>query len=190
MIYVVSAQDFTPTQDYTTSTTITSFNSLYTTEDYGLVECGGRITSYETIKSPQTRYKKYPKNARCVWNIELDDNVAGFKIVNNYFGVEYHSHCAFDQVKVVANGLEENFCGSGNPAPTRQNGEGENKEEGKFNPDLVNVSNDGFPANKLILGGSAVISFHSDGSIADLGFEFQIEKLSRFNIIQLHAQVS
>lgn len=190
MIYVVSAQDFTPTQDYTTSTTITSFNSLYTTEDYGLVECGGRITSYETIKSPQTRYKKYPKNARCVWNIELSDNVVGFNIVNNYFGVEYHSHCAWDQVKVVSNDLEENFCGSGNPSPTRQNAKDENKEDGKSHPDLVNVSYDGFPAKKLILGGSAVISFKTDGSVADLGFEFQIEKLSRFNIIEAHAQVS
>jgi len=150
-------------------------------------DCGGTITGYENFASPHAGDNvHYPNNARCVWNIELGDDVVGFNIVTKLFEVEDRYDCAFDYVKLVANGREENYCG----ARGRQdaNDTDKEKEAGKYNPDLVNPIDTGFPPSKFIAGGSALVSFYSDDTVRDLGFEFVIVKMTRFQIINHHVE--
>merc|ERR1712037_90189 len=111
----------TTTTDYTTlSTTFTST----TTGHFLFTDCGGTITGYdENIASPVfgeleqnsdgsfSTYYNYPEYARCIWNIDLGEDVVGFNVVNRWFVVEKEPTCAYDHVKVVANGIEENYCG-------------------------------------------------------------------------------
>ena len=177
--------------------------------------CGGTINEFQSISSPGTYYDNY---LDCTWNIELGD-VHGFNIVNNLFDVEYHSSCGWDYLKLVdGSGYERNFCGetydqyyssssSGSSSSSssssgssyyssssssygRKRRSGDKKEGGKSHPDLVNVSNDGFPDRVFIAGGSATIKFHTDGSVRHMGFDFGLEKLTRFQIITHHAGVS
>ena len=174
--------DPTTVVDTTVSATTTEIPALFD-------DCGGTITGYETFASPLAGDNiHYPNNARCVWNIELGDDVAGFNIVTKLFEVEHRYNCAFDYVKLVANGREENYCG----ARRRQdaNDSDEKKEAGKYNPDLVNVIDTGFPPSKFIAGGSAVVSFFSEYTFRDLGFVFDIVKMTRFQIITHHVEVS
>ena len=129
----------------------------------------------------------YPNNVQCVWNIELGDHVAGFNIVNISFDVEFHSTCGWDWVRVTANDFEENFCGN---SGKRRDANKEKKEGGKWTPDQVNPINTGFPAIKFIEGGSAVIRIHSDNTMKFGGFEFEIVKLTRWEIINFYVDVN
>nr|CAC83954.1 Oikosin 4A protein [Oikopleura dioica] len=185
--------------------------------------CGGTITEHQTISSPVWYNDYYPNNVDCVWTIDLGD-VPGFNIVNNFFDLEHHSSCAYDYLKVVENGNEQNFCGetynsceylncegyssssssSGSSSSSssssyssssssssyssgrKRRSEPEKEEDGKYSPDLVNVSDYGFPDSMFISGGSARIEFHTDYSIRHQGFRFTIEKQTRFQIIQHH----
>lgn len=152
-------------------------------------ECGGTITGYETIVSPfEYGSSSYPNNVQCVWNIELGDHVAGFNIVKKLFDVEYHSECRYDWVRITANGVEENFCGESDDE--RSDGNNEEKEDGKWTPDQVNPRPDGFPDSKFIAGGSAEIRMHSDNTYETRGFEFDLVKLTRWEIINFHVGVS
>ena len=185
---------------YTTSQepTTTSATTVTTTGE-PFRECGGTITGYETIASPveygETRDGSdiwgyfYPNNVQCVWNIELGDHVAGFNIVNISFDVEEHSTCGWDWVRVTANDFEENFCGEADRRK-RRDAKKEKKEGGKWTPDQVNPINTGFPAVKFIEGGSAVIRMHSDNTAQYGGFEFEIVKLTRWEIINFYVDVS
>lgn len=151
--------------------------------------CGGTITGYETIASPViygSDLVEYPDNTDCVWNIELGDDVFGFNIVRNSFSVERHSRCAWDYVRLETSDYEVNFCGMSGELRNAANDEKE--EEGKYTPDQVNPRPDGFPENWYIHGGSAVISFHSDYSVRRAGFEFEIAKMTRSQIITYHAE--
>lgn len=121
-----------------------------------------------------------------MWNIELGDDVPGFNIVRNHFNLEYNYNCAYDWVRLEANGDTFNFCG---PAYYREASE-KKEEDGKYTMSQVNPRPDGFPENWFVPGGSAVLTFHSDNSWQRSGFEFEIVPINRFNIIQAHAQVS
>jgi len=185
--------------------------------------CGGTITEHQTISSPVWYNGYYPNNVDCVWTIDLG-HVPGFFIVNNFFDLEYNSICAYDYLKVVENGNEQNFCGetynsceylncegyssssssSGSSSSSssssyssssssssyssgrKRRSEPEKEEDGKYSPDLVNVSDHGFPDSMFISGGSARIEFHTDYSVRHQGFRFTIEKQTRFLIIQHH----
>jgi len=166
--------------------------------------CGYTITEFQSVASPGHYYDNY---LDCSWNIELGD-IIGFNIVNNLFDVEQHSICAYDYLKlVVGDGYERNFCGetydfydyssssssSGSSSSSssssyyRKRRSDDKKEGGKWTPDLVNVSNEGFPERVFIAGGFAYIQFHTDHSVRHQGFDFTLEKASRFDIIKFHA---
>jgi len=93
-------------------------------------------------------------------------------------------------LKVEANGVESNYCGEtydsyeASSGRKRRSGE-EEKEDPKFT-NLENVSNDGFPDRMYIEGGSATLTFSTDFSIRHQGFNFVIEKATRFDIISYH----
>merc|ERR1712037_371579 len=188
--YVYSTTPYYPTQEPTTTSA-----STVTTTGEPFRECGGTITGYETIASPveygqvhawsNTWGYFYPNNVQCVWNIELGDHVAGFNIVKNFFEVEYSRSCGFDWVRVKANDFEENFCGEADRRKRRDTNK-EKKDGGKWTPDQVNPINTGFPAMKFIEGGSAVIRMHSDNTVRQGGFEFEIVKLTRWEIINFY----
>merc|ERR1719223_1772472 len=195
LISVASAQWRTTAQTgyYGTSTYVETYptgTTPYETTEWSTTgepfrECGGTITSYETIVSPfEYGSSSYPQNVQCVWNIELGDHVAGFNIVKKLFDVEYQSQCGFDWVRITANGVEENFCGETDGVRS----DGDKKEGGKWTPDQVNPRPDGFPDSKFIAGGSAVIRMHSDNTYERRGFEFELVKLTRWEIINFHAQ--
>merc|ERR1712176_130838 len=188
-VYTTSPYDTTTTEPRTTSATSA------TTTGEPFRECGGTITGYETIASP-VEYGEtwdgsgkwgyfYPHNVQCVWNIELGDHVPGFNIVNISFDVEGDYLCEFDWVRVTANDVEENFCGEADRG-NRRTANKEKKEGGKYTPDQVNPINTGFPAIKFIEGGSAVIRMHSDNTVRYGGFEFEIVKLTRWEIINFY----
>jgi len=177
--------------------TYAPYSTDYTTTDYSTYSstghrapyraCGGTITGYETIASPfYPDY--YPNNAHCVWNIELDDDVAGFNIVRkSEFSVESHYRCAYDWVRLETDDYEVNFCGGEDVARKRRAAKDE-KEGGKYTADQVNPRDTGFPENWFIAGNSAKITFNSDFSQADTGFELEIVKMTRSQIIGHHAQ--
>merc|ERR1712037_140866 len=188
--YVYTTSPYYPTQEPTTISSSTTTGEPFR-------ECGGTITGYETIASPVEYGKShawsntwgyfYPNNVQCVWNIELGDHVAGFNIVNISFDVEEHSKCGWDWVRVTANDFEENFCGEDRSYwRKRRDTNKEKKEGGKWTPDQVNPINTGFPAMKFIEGGSAVIRMHSDNTERYRGFEFEIVKLTRWEIINFY----
>merc|ERR1712037_450046 len=171
--------------------------------------CGGTINEFQSIKSPVWYSGYYDNNIDCTWNIDLGD-ISGFTIVKNLFDVEYTSSCGFDFLKLIdGNGYERNFCGetysqyyssssssgssssysssSSSSYSGRKRRSGEDKKEGgKWTSGLVNVSNDGFPDRMTITGGSATIRFVTDFSVQHQGFDFSIEKPSRFDIIEYH----
>mgnify|MGYP003326847751 CR=1 FL=1 len=195
--------DYVPTTSpyYTTSEPTTTTTDWSTTTGEPFRECGGTITGYETIASPVEYGQRwpgsntwgyfYPNNVQCVWNIELGDHVAGFNIVNISFDVEKHSTCGWDWVRVTANDFEENFCGGDRfDRRKRRDAKKEKKEGGKMTPDQVNPINTGFPAVKFIEGGSAVIRMQSDNSVRYGGFEFEIVKLTRWEIINFYVDVN
>jgi len=175
-------------ETYPTGTTpyeTTESTDWRTTTGEPFRECGGTITGYETIASPfEYGSSLHPSNVQCVWNIELGDHVAGFNIVKNFFDVESHSVCGWDWVRITANGVEENFCGETDGVRS----DGDKNEGGKWTPDQVNPRPDGFPESKFIAGGSAVIRMHSDNTYERRGFEFELVKLTRWEIINFHAQ--
>merc|ERR1712210_265222 len=174
------------TTTYEDTTTDYSTITYYPPTDPTYTECGGTITSYETISSPfYPSY--YPNHARCVWNIELGDDVVGFNIVRKSFSVEKHTYCAWDWLRLEANDYEVNFCG-GEDNRFRGEAKDEKKEDGKYTPNQVNPRPTGFPKNWLIAGSSAVITFQTDGSVYDTGFEFELVKMTRSQIIGHHAQ--
>jgi hypothetical protein len=191
LISAASAQYRTTTEYYETSprsTYVETTTDWRTTTGEPFRECGGTITGYETIASPfEYGSSLYPSNVQCVWNIELGDHVAGFNIVKKLFDVEDDYECIFDWVRITANGLEENFCGESDDVSRSDKKE---KKGGKWTPDQVNPRPDGFPDSKFIAGGSAVIRMHSDNTHETRGFEFELVKLTRWEIINFHAQVS
>ena len=189
MISAASAQWSDETSTYVAPTTDTT--TWHTTTGEPFRECGGTITGYETIASPfEYGSSWYPSNVQCVWNIELGYHVAGFNIVKKLFDVETdHDTCIFDWVRITANGVEENFCGEINNV-IRSDGDKKEKEGGKWTPDQVNPRPDGFPDRKFIAGGSAEIRMHSDNDVEMRGFEFELVKLTRWEIINFHAQVN
>jgi len=166
--------------------------------------CGGTIFEFQSIKDPGTWHGTwlsdiYDNNVDCTWTIRLG-NINGFNIVKNYFDIEYHSSCGYDYLKLVdGDGYERNFCGetynpvyytgssSSSSSSGRKRRTADKKEGGKWTPDLVNVSNDGFPDRVFIAGGSATIKFHTDYSIGHHGFDFDLERPSRFDIIEFYA---
>jgi len=189
---LVSATSAYTTDYYSTTPSYTTIDARTgTTTGSPFRDCGGTITEYETIASPIISFKYdqgYPNNVQCAWHIELGDHVAGFNIVNNFFLVEYEETCGYDWVSVVANGHEENFCSDEDVARKRREAKNEAKESSKYTPDLVNPINTGFPSSKLIIGGSAVISMFSDNTVTYRGFEFELVKLTRFEIIEVHVR--
>merc|ERR1712210_306368 len=80
-----------------------------------------------------------------------------------------------------------NFCGGEDVARKRRAAKDE-KEGGKYTADQVNPRDTGFPENWFIAGNSAKITFNSDFSQADTGFEFELVKMTRSQIIGHHAQ--
>jgi hypothetical protein len=97
--------------------------------------------------------------------------------------------CIFDWVRITANGVEENFCGETDDL-SRSYSDKKEKDGGKWTHDQVNPRPDGFPDSKFIAGGSAVIRMHSDNFYETRGFEFELVKLTRWEIINSHAQVN
>jgi len=171
--------------------------------------CGGTVNEFQSIASPEWNYGYYGNNVDCTWNIELG-NINGFNIVKNLFDVEHTNDCAFDYLKLVdGSGYERNFCGetfdsydsssssssssgsysssSSSYSASRKRRSAGKKEGGKWTPDLVNVSDDGFPSRVFIAGGSATIEFHTDISVQHQGFDFDLERPSRFDIIEFYA---
>jgi hypothetical protein len=109
---------------------------------------------------------------------------------------------------VDGDGFERNFCGetysslssydydsyhgdySYSSSNYRKRRSADEKEGGKWTTDLVNVSNTGFPERVFIAGGSATVQFHTDYSVRHQGFHFDLERPSRFDIIEYFAGVS
>jgi len=91
--------------------------------------------------------------------------------------------CGYDWVRITANGIEENFCGEADGV-IRSDANNKEKEDGKWTPDQVNPRPDGFPDSKFIAGGSAFIRMHSDNTYNIRGFEFELVKLTRWEIIE------
>jgi len=150
--------------------------------------CGGTVNEFQSaINSPVWYNGYYDNYLDCVWNIELGD-VTAFTIVNNFFDVEYQYNCGYDYLKVEANGEESNFCGEtygSYEASGRKRRSEDEKEDPKYTY-LENVSNDGFPDRMFIEGGSATITLSTDYSVRHQGFNFVIEKPSRFEVISYH----
>merc|ERR1712037_118867 len=192
------------------STKKTSKMKLIAAFSASVSACGGTINDFQSISSPTWYYGYYGNNLDCTWNIELG-NISGFNIVKNLFDVEYRYDCAYDFLKLVdGSGYERNFCGetyesydssSGSSSSSsysssysssssyRKRRSAGKKPGSKWTPDLVNVNNDGFPERVFIAGGSAVIQFSTDISIRHKGFDFDIERPSRFDIIEFYAGV-
>ena len=193
------------TTEYPTSAPFTESTQYRSTTTPGTFygTCGGTITQSETIASPGFYDRsRYYNDLDCVWNIELGDDVIGFNIQRNAFDLEYESYCDWDFVEITANGKETAYCGSGELRKRRDSsddssdssyaimvrrGKQKKKESGKTSQH-DNVENGGFPTNLFIEGGSAVIRFNTDGSVVKGGFEFEIVKANRLQIISHHAQ--
>jgi len=187
------------TDEYTTSTSATYTGTRTTTPGPFTGTCGGTITKSETIASPGFYDKSvYYNNLNCVWNIELGDDVIGFNIKRNAFDVEEELTCYYDFVEITANGIETAYCGYDEWRKRRHSddfgdfdarrGKQKIKESGKSDAQHDNVINDGFPRLLFIEGGSALIRFYTDSSVVKGGFEFEIVKASRLQIISHHAQ--
>merc|ERR1712127_284876 len=86
-----------------------------------------------------------------------------------------------------SSGSSSSYYGSSSSSSGRKRRTADKKEGGKWTPDLVNVSNDGFPDRVFIAGGSATIQFHTDLSVRHQGFDFDLERPSRFEIIEFYA---
>jgi len=168
-----------------------------------LASCGGIVNEFQSIMNPMWFTIYYDNNLDCTWNIELGD-IPGFTIVNKFFDMEFETGCGWDYVKVIdGEGHEQNFCGESRKGVFYdfQSSYGydyyedflvhENKKNERTpTTKLVNVSNDGFPERMFVAGGSATIRFFTDSSLRHGGFSFDLEKPSRFELIEYHARVS
>ncbi|CAG5104583.1 Oidioi.mRNA.OKI2018_I69.chr1.g1359.t1.cds [Oikopleura dioica] len=195
-----AAYSYETTEPYTTSTSIVSTTERFT-------DCGGTIKQPTTFSSPDFGSENYQNFLSCTWNISLR-GVAGFWIVPKTFDIESVSFwwasypdylstlpkCAFDHVKVIANEVESNFCGSNAGDRTIGDEEKGGKEGGKWVPDLVNVSEEGFP-KMFVLGSQATVSMFTDFSNENTiefpgndfkGFEFELIEADRLDIIEHH----
>jgi len=99
--------------------------------------------------------------------------------------------CGHDFLKVVENGVERNFCGFNDGGNNYDNHNDlradEEKEDGKWTPDLPNASKDGFP-KMFVLGGKATVSLSTDYNRQYEGFSFDIVEGDRLDVINYHAQ--
>ena len=175
------------TTEYSTATSepYTHTYTRTTTPEPFTGTCGGTITQSETIASPGFYDRStYYNNLDCVWYIEVGDDVIGFNIKRNAFDVENSFGCYYDSVEITANGKATAYCGSDDSQRGNQN----RKESGKLAQHDY-VESGGFPTNLFIEGGSAVIRFYTDHIVVEGGFEFEIVKASRLQIISHHAQV-
>jgi len=159
-------------------------SSSSSSASYFYGECGGTITSDQSIFSPGFDRGYYYDYLDCTWDIQLGDDVKGFNIRAPTFNLEYQSYCGYDRVIVTGpDGEWGNFCGAnGDSGRKRRNAE---KEDPKFTLDLYN--NQGFP-DLFVPGNSARLQFVTDYSVQRAGFEFVIDSdLSRLDIIEAHA---
>ena len=62
--------------------------------------CGGKITDFESFESPGFEQGAYFDNLNCIWEIDLGEQVASFRIVKEEFEVEHKDDCGYDFVKV------------------------------------------------------------------------------------------
>ncbi|CAG5102019.1 Oidioi.mRNA.OKI2018_I69.chr1.g105.t1.cds [Oikopleura dioica] len=200
-----AASSYETTEAYTMST----MNSEPWTTPDRITNCGGTIRRPKTFSSPDFASGSYQNYLSCTWDISLR-GVAGFWIVPKTFDIEsigfWHDgqgydlpdhgpkpNCAFDHVKVIANGVESNFCGT-NLGVASEAGKGTKEEGGKWTPDLVNASEDGFK-KMFVLGGDATVSMTTDFTNGvDLdgnwnrfaGFEFELVEADRLDIIEYY----
>merc|ERR1712037_605020 len=158
--------------------------SAFTSPEF--TDCGGTINDESEILSPNYP-NNYTDHSRCTWDINVGGDVAGIFIIPEEFSLEEHwgqeGKCGFDHLKVVANGVESNFCGSNEP----YFGKDMRQKDGKWTPDLPNASNAGF-TEMFIRGHKATVSFHSDYSISQAGFKLKIVKADRLDLITHFAQ--
>lgn len=64
--------------------------------------CGGRLTADEGIIQSPNFPNSYPRNAVCVWVIELPENEV-MKITFTDMNLERHGNCIHDYVEVRYN---------------------------------------------------------------------------------------
>ncbi|CAG5108703.1 Oidioi.mRNA.OKI2018_I69.chr1.g3916.t1.cds [Oikopleura dioica] len=176
-----TTESYDPTTEFTTPTTWV--NTATTNGEPIVTDCGGRITELQTFSSPDAGDGTYPNRAHCTWTIDIR-GVPAFFIKANQFEVEWDDYCAFDFVKVIANGEERNFCGFNDHRRRRDAGK-KAKKGNKLTEDLVNVSNDGFE-DIFVLGGQATVSFSSDHSYSGGSFELELVEADRLDIIEYH----
>ena len=103
--YYTTTTGYSTTDYYTTTETTTTRTTNYE-------NCGGKITSAQTIATPFFP-SNYPFYAECEWEIELD---SGFEIVPKVFEVELPTseakYCWHDVLFVYTDGVDRGFCGS------------------------------------------------------------------------------
>merc|ERR550534_1949889 len=101
------------TEDYPSGLSGSHWSDFYFDTSLFDGECGGTITSDQSIFSPGFDRGAYYDFLDCTWDIQLGDDVLGFNIRASSFDVEYQSSCGFDNVKVTSPNSEYGyFCGS------------------------------------------------------------------------------
>lgn len=149
-------------------------NGPYFHEKPADLECGGTITSSQTIASPLSPSNFYYNNLYCEWNVQLDPSVTSFELRAKKFSVEERYGWCNDVFEVFVDGLTNKFCGYVDPATLqdRRRREAELSSKSRVRRNSVNTSG---LVTHTVMGNKATLRFKTNASKVYRGFEIEID---------------